>query len=342
MTRRRFLSSSLGLGAAGLLYMGSGQRLTPLATQAPLYPVSGAALAFGTTISMEVMHGDTVHAQQAVHAALDAAMKIDHLMSLYRPDSQLAILNRNGILDQPDAHLLAVLRYAHQLSVLTEGAFDVTVQPLWQAFAAASATQRLPSQTERGAAMALVGWRDLQIDAQRIRLRREGMAVTLNGLAQGYALDVAQGVLAQYGIAHALVDAGEFGASGRRSVQHAWTVGIRDPRDRHGYADILTMQGRSVATSGDYETVFSPDFLHHHIFDPSSGDSPTELASVTVIAPTGLQADGLSTACMVLGAQKSQGLIAGLADTDILMVAKDGRRWCSAQVPSARVPLSAT
>jgi thiamine biosynthesis lipoprotein len=84
------------------------------------------------------------------------------------------------------------------------------------------------------------------------------------------------------------------------------------------------MDGRKVATSGDYETFFSPDFVHHHIFDPKTGDSPLELASVTVVAPTGILADGLSTAFMVMGSDKALALTAKLHDVDTLLIHKNG------------------
>ena len=88
-----------------------------------------------------------------------------------------------------------------------------------------------------------------------------------------------------------------------------------------------------VATSGDYESIFTPDYLHHHIFDPAAGDSPRELASVTVMAPTGMLADGLSTACMVLGRERAAALAASLPGVDLLAIDKQGREWRSAGFP---------
>ena len=89
------------------------------------------------------------------------------------------------------------------------------------------------------------------------------------------------------------------------------------------------MDGRSLATSGDYETYFTPDFIHNHIFDPATGDSPKALASVTVAAPTGLLADGLSTALFVMGPKKSLQLLATLPQVDALLIDKNGKSWLS-------------
>ena len=90
-----------------------------------------------------------------------------------------------------------------------------------------------------------------------------------------------------------------------------------------------------MATSGDYETYFTPDYLHHHIFDPATGDSPTQLASVTVIAPTGLQADGWSTAFMVLGMERAIAQATTMPEVDLMMVDKAGAVWRSAGFPRA-------
>ena len=132
------------------------------------------------------------------------------------------------------------------------------------------------------------------------------------------------------GIRHALIDTGEFGALGQAEQGRAWTLAVRDPRRTDAYAGALELDGRCVATSGDYASAFSADFSRHHIFDPSTGASPGELAAVTVVAPTGILADGLSTACMVLGVKRSLALAAGIEGVDLLAIDKAGRRWHSA------------
>jgi thiamine biosynthesis lipoprotein len=163
------------------------------------------------------------------------------------------------------------------------------------------------------------------------------MSVTLNGVAQGYAADRALGALLRRGVKHALIDAGEFDTLGRKRDGSAWVLGIRHPRDAEALAARLVADGRALATSGDYETFFTLDFLHHHIFDPATGDSPTELASVTVLAPDALQADGLSTAFMVIGAERALTLAATLANVDALLIGKDGRRWRTPGLPELAV-----
>lgn len=333
MQRRTFIAAAIGsaAGVAGLTLPGGMARGT--ATVSGMRPYRGAALAFGTTIAVTVLHHDQRQAELAIEDAVHAARSIDRLMSIYSPASQVFQLNRDGRLVRPDARLLAVLAQARALSQWSDGAFDVTVQPLWQLFRAAANQASLPAETQRRAAQLRVGWRQLAWNSREVHFLQPDMALTLNGLAQGYAADVALAAVRARGVQHALLDTGEFIARGQRALRQPWTLGIQDPRDQEILAATLKVDGRSVATSGDYECTFTPDFAHHHIFDPASGDSPPELASVTVVAPTGLLADGLSTTFMVTGAARAHAMAAQLQGVDLMTIDKDGRRRMSPGFP---------
>lgn len=323
MKRRTFIVSAVGAmaGVAG----------SALPRDTPLH--HGAALAFGTTISISVVHPDAQLAARAIADGLQAAQQVDRLMSIYHPDSQVYQLNRDGVLAQPDPRLLEVLAQAAELSRMTAGAFDVTVQPLWRLYSEAAARGQLPDDVERRRAQMLVDWRELAVGKEQISLRRAGMSLTLNGLAQGYAADLALAAVQAHGIRDALLDTGEFVARGQKPGRRPWILGVRDPRDTGALAATLYAQGCSIATSGDYECSFTPDYRHHHIFDPSKGESPDELASVTVLAPTSLLADGLSTAFMVMGWERASALAAQLQAVDLMAIDKQGRERRSAGFP---------
>jgi len=324
MKRRTFIASAVGsiAGVAGCVWPHGATLHT------------GAALAFGTTISISLVHTDAELAARAISDGLRTAQEIDALMNIYRFESQVYQLNRDGYVNRPDGRLLQLLRQAAQLSQLTDGAFDVTVQPLWLLYSQAAAEGRLPDATAVRRARALVNWRELEIAPERVHFRRTGMALTLNGLAQGYAADQALAAVQKYGIRDALLDTGEFIARGQRAQQRPWMLGVRDPRDDSKLATTLRAQGCSVATSGDYECIFTPDYRHHHIFDPALGDSPPELASVTVLAPSAMLADGLSTAFMVMGWERAQALAARMPAVDLLVIDKQGHSRCSAGFPA--------
>jgi thiamine biosynthesis lipoprotein len=330
------IRSSLGLGALAATAGFGAFASRGLARGLRPHTLSGRAL--GASVSLLVLHHDENSAQAALADALAEVQTVDAVMSLYRDDSQLVALNRDGELARPDARLLDVLLYSQELADRTQGAFDVTVQPLWLAFTQAKAQGGLPDPAALAEARALVGWRDLTASEEAVRLLRPGMAVTLNGVAQGYAADRALAAVRRHGIEHALIDAGEFDTLGRKPrgenpEGEPWVLGVRHPRAHDALAARLALEGRALATSGDYETFFTPDFLHHHIFDPATGDSPTELASTSVLAPNALQADGLSTAFMVLGAERALALAATLPGVDALLIGKNGQYWRTPGLP---------
>jgi len=325
MRRRTLLSASLGLGAllGAAPLVNSSARLGAGAL-AGLTLYSGSGLAFGTTVTIKVLHANAQAADSAIQYALQQVKKVDALMSLHQERSQVFQLNRRGSVQVPDRHLLHVLAFSQQLSKLTAGAFDITVQPLWDLFSRAHSEGTLPTQEEIVARKPLVDWRRVELSRQQVQLRGADTAITLNGVAQGYAVDLAIDALRNRGVRHALLDTGEFGSMGSKSHNQHWSLGIGHPRQHEAISAVVRMDGRKVATSGDYATFFSPDYRHHHIFDPATGDSPLELASVTVVAPTGLLADGLSTAFMVMGAEKSFALAARMPNVDALLIDKNG------------------
>lgn len=332
-TRRRFLAALGGSAAVALGACSGLRRQSAEADGRRSFTRQAAAL--GTTVSLTIVHDNLLAADAALSAAFAALDHVESVMSLYRPHSQLARLNRQRFLPDPHPDLVTVLTAAEELSRLTNGAFDVTVQPLWMLFASAQREHRTLTLAEIAAARASVDWRRLETTARSIRLRGDGTAVTLNGIAQGFAVDRVLETLQVYGIDQALVDVGELGSLGRKPDDSLWRAGIRDPRADETHAAVATLDGRCLATSGDYATVFSADRRDHHIFDPHTGRSPTELASVSVVASNGLWADGLSTALCVLGVEAGQELLQQIASADALFVTKDGRVTATAEFPVA-------
>lgn len=328
MLRRTFIAGSLGT-MAGVI---GGCKPGAIERQGDLY--TGAALAFGTVVKVSLFHADGIIAERAIEDAFAAAHLVDRSMSIYSEASEVFQLNLHGAIERPSPHLLTVLRQARDLSALTRGAFDITVQPLWRVYQQAMGSGGRPAHPDRLKASAKVGCEHVQVDEQRVALLKPGMQITLNGLAQGYAADLALGALRARGIGSALVDMGEFSAQGRKPSQQPWTLGVPDPRDVGSLLARLRLEGRSVATSGDYASAFTPDFVHHHIFDPATGESPQELSSVTVVAPNGMLADGLSTAFMVMGAREAHALAARLPQVDVMTVNKRGVVWKSPTFPS--------
>jgi thiamine biosynthesis lipoprotein len=287
--------------------------------------VRDIALAFGTTVSIAAIHDNPEIAADAIDEALARARQIDSLMTVQRAGSEVGRLNALGALSHPDPHLVRVLEFSQRLSELSDGAFDVTVQPLWNLYVECKRRGRMPTANEVAQARSLVDWRAIEVSPRRITLGRTGMSITLNGVAQGYAADLALAALRERGVHDALIDTGEFGAEGERRPHQPWTIGIQHPRTADALIATVAMDGRFLATSGDYATPFTDDFAHHHIFDPHTGDSPLDLSSTVVAAESGMEADGLTKPMMVLDRSRARVLLSQFPGSGAAWIDKSAR-----------------
>jgi FAD:protein FMN transferase len=327
-TRRDCLRLSMGLGVA-LVVPGASAKTLALQWR------ERVMLGLGTTLSLKAGHTDGGRADAALDAAVAAIRHVEQQMSLFVPDSALCRLNRDGVLHHPHPDLVQVFKLAQQVSQKSEGAFDVTVQPLWDIWQKAKQAGHLPSAREVQSAVARVGWQHLQVAPQRIRFAQPHMAATLNGIAQGFASDLAHAVLESLGIEHALIDTGEWSALGASPQQSPWTVGVADPRHPNALIAKLAMSGGAMATSSDVHYRFGKDDKHHHIFDPKTGYSPSQLASVTVLASSCALADALTKVMFMASAARAMEL-AKLWKVDVLVVDKTGK-WQATDALRARL-----
>ncbi len=328
INRRRMLMVSLG--STALLATGFAARW-----RRALNSSTRRGRALGTDITLTVQCDSSRRAEQALEAAFEELETVEQLMSLYRPNSQICQLNETRQLANPHPYLREVLTAAADISRMTDGAFDMTVQPLWELHARCRNAGRLPDDSEVATARQAVDWQAVDIQSGSIQLRAPARAVTLNGIAQGFAADRIVSTLRTHGIEQALVNAGEISSLGHKSGEEPWTAGLQHPRHPEAFSAVVSLDGRSLATSGDYATTFTDDFSRNHLFDPQTGASPQELASVSIVAPTGLQADAISTAAMVLGVERTIELVDRLTGVDAFFVLKSGRTLHTQGFPCA-------
>lgn len=281
--RRRRLLRLLGIGAAGLAF-GDAARREPEGVR-----WRGAALGAAATIELFGVARD--RAESAIAAALEELARLEAVFSLFDPESALSRLNRERVLRRPPLELLEVLALARRLAVLGEGAFDPTIQPLWLAVA------RGASRAERRAAHRLVDWRALEASPEAVVLHRRGMAVTLDGIAQGYLTDRVAEVLRGQGITRVLVDLGELRVAGGHPSGRPWRIG------RRGLPPVEIVGGAVASSVAILDGV-------PRILDPRTGEPPPLRGLVTVVAPEAVVADGLSTALCVLGPERGKALLA--------------------------------
>jgi thiamine biosynthesis lipoprotein len=273
----------------------------------------------GTIVNVIVV---TDHEDNA-HTAIDTAfVKMGALadeLSTYDENSPISMLNREGILRNAPQSLLDVFTRSRRLSEVTDGAFDPTVMPLLHLYQSYRETATLPPQSMIDKALKLVDYRKIVVENQTtIRYTLPGMQVTLDGLAKGYIVDAGVGAMEAAGLTDFYLEAGgDLMVRGHRQDGTDWRIGIRNPRsDNLTQMKSIGLSDKAIATSGDYLRYFSDDKTVHHIIDPRSGFSPIELASSSIVAPSVVQADGMATATMVMGAAKSLELIGSLPDCE--------------------------
>ena len=323
--RRQFMRVALGLFATGL----SPQLLAAQSlTDAPLVWRQRAMLGFGTTLWLKAAHANADQLDAALDESVAAIRQIEKQMSLFDPHSALSRLNARGTLRQPDPDLLAVLALAGKVSAQSDGAFDVSMQPLWRLWSQASEQGALPSARAVVQARRRVNWRAVEASPAAIRLNQPGMALSLNGIAQGYASDRVKAILQARGIAHALIDTGETSLLGHAPDGGNWAFGIENAAlASTETAPLLTFDGRAMATSSDAHTTFSADHLHHHIMDPRTGFSPAHWSSVTVLADSCGLADALTKVFFMLPPERIRAA-AKQWQVDVVLQDKAGR-WTS-------------
>ncbi len=323
--RRRFLR--LMAAAAGL--MAGGSTLGPEVRGRPVAAEIWRGTALGGEASLTLWHENRRQARHLLKAAVWELRRLEGMFSLYRPDSSLSRLNRRGEIRTPPLEFLELVSISRALAETTGGAFDPTVQPLWELharhFAAPGADPTGPSEAALERARARIGWRRLVIEEDRVAFARPGMKVTLNGIAQGYITDRVADLLRRQGMEPVLLDLGEIRALGRHPAGRPFRIGLRDPRDPRRILREVPLQDRAIATSAGSVTCFDPSGRMHHLFDPRSGRSARLYASVSVRAPRATLADALSTALYVLSPAERRALRGRFEDVEAWILHRDGR-----------------
>jgi thiamine biosynthesis lipoprotein len=319
MSRRRFITiAAAAVGLPLLLKAGISQAR----------PVRWEGTALGAPASIQLYHTDEARARAAIAAGLDELKRLEAIFSVYRADSAISALNRDGVLENAPADFVALLTRALTLARISDGIYDPTVQPLWQTyfrhFTGSNPAPAGPAQRELDAALALVDWRAVEVDANRIAFARPGMGLTLNSGAQGYITDRVADVLRAHGFDRMLVDMGEPRALSTKPDGSAWRIGIANPADPSRTVATLEVVDQCVSTSGGYGTLFDDAGRFTHLIDTRSGRTAPALLGVSVIAKTGTVADGLSTAMLMAPVTRRLAILRAAGGTKAVYVTPEG------------------
>jgi thiamine biosynthesis lipoprotein len=272
--------------------------------------------AMGTSVSVWFWTDKEADAAKAAEAMFGEMKRLDREMTTWLPDSDLSRIN-TAAGDKPvkvSDETIAVIQRAIDVSKRSDGVFDITVQAfhgLWKFDEDMDGS--LPDQDDVKKRLALIGWKDIVVNPAKktVFLRRKGMAITLGGIAKGYAVDKCVALLKAKGFTDFMVQAGgDMYVAGSKGTD-PWVVGIRDPRGpKDSMFAIAPIKDHSFSTSGDYERGFVKNGVrYHHILDPKTGQPAHASRSVTVRAKDAFTADAWSKVMFIDGPELGMKII---------------------------------
>jgi thiamine biosynthesis lipoprotein len=291
-------------------------------------------LLMGTVVEVTVAGcEDATKANEAIDAAFAEIARIEDKFSAFKETSVVRRINslRAGEALDIDDETLYVIDAAIAYHKMTEGAFDITVKPLVDLWGFSTHRNVVPATDQIAAALRTVGAENIVLDrvAKRLGFLKDGVRIDLGGIAKGYASDRAIEILKAHGIRNAIVNSGgDMYCLGRRAPGRLWKVGIQHPRVRGRLIGELSIENAAVDTSGDYEKFFQVGGKRFcHIIDPKTGmPAGSDPSSVTVIAPSAMEADALATACMVLGQERARKVMERFKGVEWLMTRESGAK----------------
>jgi len=268
-----------------------------------------------TIFRIQVIDTPPEVADPAIRAAFDEIERLETVLSEWLPESEISRINHEAG-GQPIAvgeDTFTVIKAGLEVSRASEGAFDLSWAALRGLYDFHPGQQVVPTRRQLAARLGLVDYRDIELneEAHTVRLRRRGMTIGTGGIAKGYALDRAGAILRAAGVnSYMLFGGGQVQVHGMHG-DRPWRVGIQHPRREGDYFAFLEVVDRSVSTSGDYEHFFfdAQGTRWHHILDLRTGLPARRSISTTLVAPSGLYADALSTAAFVLGPERARAML---------------------------------
>lgn len=332
INRRSFLrlSGILGIGLASATAIPTWAEAVRFNRK--LYKISKTRLAMGTFVSMTLLHSSRDQAEDAMGEAFFEIDRLSRAISRFDRTTAVAQLNREGFLKDVPPEVAEVVKRALKYYRVSNGAFDISVKPVVDLFKEKfSQGQKPPTEGELREALRLVNASNIEFEGSSLRFKHPGMGITLDGIAKGYIVDRASQVLARHRIKNHLINAGgDIRTMGHRRDKKPWTIAVQDPQKKKHYPDIIHMTDGAIATSGNYEIYFDKEKMFHHIVNPSTGLSPDESTSVSVLAETAMDADALSTSVFVMNPERGTRFINSLPKCESLVVAKGNRKIKSA------------
>ncbi len=290
-------------------------------------------IVMNTIAKITAIAADKKTAQSSIDAAFKEIYRLEKLMNRYDPNSQLSRVNQLAAKEpvKIDKDLFNIIKQSICYNKITDGAFDITVGPLVDMWKRCAEANSMPTEKQLAEVKKRIGCDKLILDANdfSVQFTVPGVSLDLGAIAKGFAADKAVKEMKKGGVVGGLVDiGGQIGCFGTTEKNGKWIVGIRNPAksENNQIAAKLALSDMAVSTSGNYERFYKIGGRRFsHIFNPATEKSVEQLVSVTIITVNGTQADALSTAVTVLGAQKGLELIEKIDNAEAILIGADNK-----------------
>ncbi|MBX3331328.1 MAG: FAD:protein FMN transferase [Nitrospira sp.] len=284
----------------------------------------------GTLVTVTAVASDKNVSDRAIQAAFDEVKRLEQLLSTWRSDSELSLVNaeagRRPV--QVSRETLQLVIRSLEIAELTHGGFNIALGPAVEAWSVTE-RQHIPEKEELRRLKPLVDWKSIQVDSERrtIYLPHKGMRIDVGGIGKGYAADRAVEKMKQAGAMGGVVAlSGDIKTFGVVPERRGFPVGIRHPRQEGALIAMIDLTDEAISTAGDYERFFERDGVrYHHILDPQTLQPARACQSVTVIAKEGMVADGLDTGIFVLGPEGGMALVERLPEVEAIIIDGEGK-----------------
>lgn len=284
----------------------------------------------GTLVTVTAVASDKNVGDRAIQAAFDEVKRLEQLLSTWRSDSELSLVNaeagRRPV--QVSRETLQLVIRSLEIAELTHGGFNIALGPAVEAWSVTE-RQHIPEKEELRRLKPLVDWMSIQVDSERrtIYLPHKGMRIDVGGIGKGYAADRAVEKMKQAGAMGGVVAlSGDIKTFGVLPERRGFPVGIRHPRQEGALIAMIDLTDEAISTAGDYERFFERDGVrYHHILDPQTLQPAHACQSVTVIAKEGVVADGLDTGIFVLGPEQGMDLVERLPEVEAIIIDGEGK-----------------
>lgn len=297
-------------------------------SKVPAEPTSKTALVLGTVCTITLHDSDDT---AIIDEAIARLSELEDILSINKTGTELDKVNEMAGIEpvKVSADTLNVVKKGLEYSSLSNGTLDITVGPLVKLWGIGTEWAAVPSQEDIDAAKKLINYKDVVIDEgnSTIYLKNPGMIIDLGAIAKGYAADEVVRLLKNNGVKSAIVNlGGNIFALGKKVDGSDWKVGVQNPeKDGESTIGYVTVDNKSVVTSGVYERYFEEDGKkYHHILSPETGfPYENEILGVSILSNTSIDGDSLSTTLFALGIEEGLKLIESIDGVDAIFVTRD-------------------